>query len=174
MGFQEITSLDAEMTIAIGGMNKKTGKKNPTSIEGYYLGKREVESKKSKTGKAFVYYFQTSKGNVGVWGKTDLDRKMESATPGTMLRVSHTGMLATPNGEMYKFKVEFDPSNTITVAGSNEASGGYEEEEAPGFDSDEELDSYDSDEAPAYKAPTPALSASDRQAKVQALLAKKR
>lgn len=174
MGFQEIATLDAETTIAIGGMNKKTGKKNPTSVEGYYLGSREVESKKSKTGKAFVYYFQTPKGNVGVWGKADLDRKMESATVGAMLRITHAGMTSTPNGEMYKYKVEIDSTNTIDVGftGSrSNASSDYDD--APDLNEDEELDGTDDDDT-SYRAPAPALSAADRQAKVQALLSKKR
>lgn len=116
MGFREVASLDADVTTALGGKNKKTGKPNPTKAEGYYLGSRKVDSKKSKDGKAYIHFLQTSKGNLGVWGKTDLDRKLTTIAPGTMVRVSFDKMVPTPNGDMYKFKVEADPDNTIEVA----------------------------------------------------------
>lgn len=116
MSFKEVQTLDADTTISLGGVDRKTGKKRPTQIEGYYLGKREVDSPKSKSGKASLHFLQTSKGNIGVWGKTDLDRKLDAVAPGTMVRATFTGMQGTPNGEMYKFKVEADESNTIDVA----------------------------------------------------------
>ena len=40
MAFTTITDLSADETISLGGFNKKTRKENPTSVEGYYLGKR--------------------------------------------------------------------------------------------------------------------------------------
>lgn len=168
MGFQQVTDLDAENTVAIGGTNKKTGKKNPSSVEGFYLGKRKVDSKKSKSGFCFIYYFQTPQGNVGVWGKTDLDRKMETVTPGLMVRASFDKMVPTPNGEMYKYKVEFDPDNTIEiqtlVAGEgNDTTTDYEEN----TDDTEQTEEVDEDELQAA-----ALLAAERRAKVQELLNK--
>jgi hypothetical protein len=115
MAFREVNDLSSDTTISLGGVNKKTGKPNPSKIEGYYLGKREVEDKKKKSGKSFIYILQTPKGNVGVWGKTDLDRKMNEAPIGTMIRATHVGMAQTPNGEMYKYKVEVDETNTIDI-----------------------------------------------------------
>jgi hypothetical protein len=114
MGFKEVASLDAEKTIALGGVDKKTGRKNPTSVEGYYLGSRTVESKK---GESKIHFFQTEKGNLGVWGKTDSNRKLGAVTPGTMTRISFDKMQETPNGEMYKYKVEIDSDNVIDVGG---------------------------------------------------------
>src|SRR5258708_25091801 len=115
MAFEQVLDLDAEITVSLGGSNRKTGKKNPSQVEGYYLGSRKVESKKAKSGFAYIHILQTEKGNLGVWGKTDLDRKLLTVTPGTMIRASHTGMLQTPNGEMYKYKVEIDKDNSIEV-----------------------------------------------------------
>jgi hypothetical protein len=120
MGFKEVSDLAADTIISLGGQNRKTGQKNPTSIEGYYLGSRQVADKKKKSGLSYIYTFQTAKGNVGVWGKTDMDRKMQSVTPGHMVRVSFDKMVPTPNGEMYKYKVQFDESNTIEVVGGSE------------------------------------------------------
>lgn len=134
MAFKEVQTLDADTVIALGGTDRKTGKKRPQQIEGYYLGNRRVDSPKSKDGTALLHFLQTPKGNVGVWGKTDLDRKFQTVKPGTMVRATFTGMQPTPNGDMYKFKVETDDSNTIDVtelsAGSaNESFGGTSEEQ---------------------------------------------
>lgn len=129
MGFTEVQSLDADNTTAIGGVNKKTGKKNPLTAEGYYLGSRKVESRKAKSGYAYLHILQTPKGNLGVWGKTDMDRKLTTVAPGTMVRITHTGMQATPNGDMYKFKVEVDSSNSIEVGNlGNDSFGGVTED----------------------------------------------
>lgn len=168
MGFREVVSLDAEVTIGLGGVNKKTGKKNPTSIEGYYLGSRSVEGKK---GESKIHFFQTSKGNVGVWGKTDSNRKLGGVTPGTMTRISFDKMQDTPNGEMYKYKVEVDGENTIEVGGLSAAaldSDSTINDAGDGFSSDE--DTSDDSESLPYGAGQ----LNDRAARVQALLGKKK
>lgn len=115
MAFEQIQSLDADTIISLGGENRKTRKKNQTQVEGYYLGKRMVKSPKSKTGLAAIHFFQTQKGNLGVWGKTDSDRKLSSVDPGTMVRITFNGLKATPNGDMYTYKVEQDKDNRIAV-----------------------------------------------------------
>src|SRR4051812_19473125 len=119
MGFKEVQDLDAEVTTALGGVSKKTGKPNPKQVEGYFIGTRTVESKKAKDGFCKLHIFQTAKGNLGVWGKTDLDRKLANVTPGVMVRATCTGMQAIPGkNDMYKYKVETDDSNTIEVTGA--------------------------------------------------------
>jgi hypothetical protein len=190
MAFKELADLDCGVSIALGGKDKK-GKANPTRIEGYYIGSRDVPSAKSKTGFAKLHVFQTQKGNVGVWGKTNLDQKMTSVTPGAMVRVSFVGMVPTKNNPMYKYKVEVDAENTIEVAsgGGEEASDdtgydsgtddsqGYEE---PGYEPESDVDQEEPpmDEAPparptqaARKAAPPSA---ERQAKVQQLLSQGR
>jgi hypothetical protein len=176
MAFTEVRTLDAETTTPLGGRNKKTGKPNPTSVEGYYLGTRQVESKKSKNGKAAIHFFQTSKGNLGVWGKTDMDRKLSAITPGTMVRVSFAKMVPTPNGDMYQYKVEVDADNTIDVSdlasGDTSEASGADTEEYSASDDDSaeetyEADSADEDEDAAQSAQLAAL---ERKQKVEALL----
>lgn len=115
MAFKEVEDLSTDVTISLGGVNRKTGKPNPTKIEGYYLGKRTVEDTKRKSGVSFIYVFKTPKGNVGVWGKTDLDRKMSSVTLGAMIRVTQNGMRKTANNDMYVFKVEVDSENVLDI-----------------------------------------------------------
>lgn len=170
MAFKAVTDLSTDTTISLGGFNKKTGKNNPTSVEGYFLGARKVESKKAKTGFAFIYTLQTSKGNVGVWGKTDLDRKMESVQPGQMVRASFDKMVPTPNGDMYKFKVEVDSENSIEVSATPKPNA-YKAETSSSedYNSDEEgqqTDNYEEEEVEQQAA----LAAAERKAKVAALL----
>ena len=176
MAYKEITSLDADVTVAIGGTNRKTGKKNPTQVEGFYLGSRTVESKKSKNGTAQIHFFQTSKGNVGVWGKTDMDRKLATATPGAMTLVKFEKMQNTPNGEMYKYSVAQDEDNSIEVATMSNETGSDDSDEssdyeAAGSEDDVLADDSGEDEEDARQAQ--ALAAAERKAKVQSLLNRK-
>lgn len=183
MAFKEVIDLNCENTISLGGSNKKTGKANPTKIEGYYLGRRSIEDTKKASGVSYIYIFQTQKGNVGVWGKTDLDRKMLTVQAGNMVRVTQTGMKETKNAPMYVYKVEHDPENTIDVSGLSGDNGNsddlgtssgsfglgedaYEEETDLGDDS--ALDEVTPSRAVAPRAAV-AVGA-DRAAQVQALL----
>lgn len=160
MGFKTVISLEADTATAIGGVDKRTGKANPKQVEGYFLGSRKVESRKSKSGFAYLHVLQTANGNLGVWGKTDMDRKLLSVPAGTMVRITHTGMQPTPNGDMYKYRVEQDDSNQLDVSGlSSEAPQEAAEEETSepvaGFsDEPQEEDSEEQESSPArYSAP---------------------
>lgn len=177
MAYKTVNDLSADTTVSIGGVNRKTGKKNPTSVEGYYLGSREVADNKKKSGVSYIYFFQTAQGNVGVWGKTDMDRKLKTVTVGQMVRVSFDKMVKTPNGDMYKYNVEFDEKNTIEVAGANandSDAGSYasEDDDEESEESDEDIDVSD-DEVSAAAAQLAAATAAERAAKVAALLKKK-
>lgn len=123
MGFKKLQDLNTENIIALGGFNKKAKKDNPTEVEGYYLGSRVVANTKNKSGKAYIHVFQTPKGNIGVWGKTDMDQKLIQVTPGTMTKVEFSGMKDTKNGEMYVYDVSVDDEQTIEVGGLGDSSG---------------------------------------------------
>lgn len=173
MSFKEVVDLDCESTISLGGRDKKTGKANPTQLEGYFVGSKKTKSTRAKSGFSNLHIFQTENGNIGLWGKTDLDRKMLSVTPGSMTRVTQSGSVPTPNGDMYKYKVEVDASNKIDVGSleSSESASGSDEES---YDEESGEDDTISDEvspsrASAPKRPIAAPDAS-RQAAVQALL----
>lgn len=187
--FTEVADLDCSVTTALGGTDKKTAKANPTCIEGYYIGTRQVVSPKSKTGFASLHVLQTQKGNVGVWGKTNLDQKMLAAKPGQMIRATFVGMVPTKNNPMYKYKLEIDANNTIDVASvedSGAAAGDYTAEkntDAEGGDYGSDDAALDADDTPAdvvpptrAAPPRTAAKAPDaaRQAKVNALLAGRR
>lgn len=169
MGFKEVTDLSAEVTISLGGYNKKAKKENPTTVEGYYLGTKTVPDKKKQSGESNIYFFQTKKGNIGVWGKTDLDRKMTSVTPGTMTRASYSHMQETQNGPMYKYKVEVDANNTIEVSTTSSVESYDEDAELSTTnveDYDEESDNFEVEE----RTQNNALSAAERKAKVESFL----
>lgn len=172
MAFKEVTDLNTDIVHSIGGTSRKTGKKNPTSIEGYYLGKREVADQKKKSGKSYIYIFKTPRGNEGAWGKTDMDRKMVSAPVGTMVRITFTGMQNTTNGEMYKYRVETDSDNTIEVTEEsvpdNSVTESFEEQGYSDLDEDQSDNAQDvrqSDLAAATQQ-----SAAERAARVKAML----
>lgn len=165
--YTEVASLEADVTIALGGKNRKTGKANPTEIEGYYLGNRKVTDTKKKSGFSYIHFFQTANGNVGVWGKTDLDRKLLTVAPGTMTLATFDRMVATPNGDMYRYKVSVDKDNTIEVSASNSDSGySADGDDDPGSYGDDTTASEDAEDA----AQEEALAAAARKAKVTDLL----
>lgn len=176
MAFKKVADLNPDEVISLGGINKKTGKKNPASAEGYYLGSRSVEDKKKKSGNSYIHVFQTSRGSLGVWGKTDMDRKLLTVTPGVMTRVTFDKMVGTPNGDMYKFSVETDDENTIEVSGladtsgKDDSGGNYatEEEEE---DLDGTLDGED-DTGYGESASGSGYAAADQKERVAAILSK--
>lgn len=152
MGFQEIADLDCSTTISLGGKDRKTGRANPTSIEGYFIGTRKVESNKAKDGYSSLHVFQTAEGNVGVWGKTNLNQKLAGVKPGVMTRATFVGMVETRNNPMYKYKVEVDAGNAVEVAGV-EADAEYGSTQSFDEGSDD-TDLFDSE--PALDEPAPA------------------
>ncbi len=177
MAFQEIRSLDTDTVITLGGVDKKTKKTNPKQVEGYYLGKRALPpGKYTKPGKTdYMYIFQTPEGNVGVWGKPDLDRKLASTAPGNMLRVTYAGMKPTPKGDMHTYKVEVDSENTIDVSdlatpGASQADS-YSDDSEVEEDDDQEDGEIDSDDTPAPRGVN-AQAVAERAARVANLLSK--
>ena len=160
MGFTEVASLDAEVTVALGKKDKTTGKAYPKQAEGYYLGTRTVENKR---GESKLHFLQTASGNLGVWGTTDLNRKLAAVPTGTMVRITSTGTKPTPNGDMYTYRVEQDTDNTISV-GTTELASGYSSSNNEVADDDDS--SYDED-ASASDVTTAAAA---RRAQVEALL----
>ena len=116
MSFKEVQDLDCDNATPIGGFNKKTKKDNPKMVEGYYLGSREVPDQKRKSGISYLHILQTAKGRLGIWGKTDMDRKIRAVTPGVVVRITFLKMVPTPNGEMYKYSVELDEENVLDMS----------------------------------------------------------
>ncbi len=179
MAFKTVNSLDADVTVSVGGFNKKTRKDNPTRVEGYYLGYKTVADNKKKSGISYIYFLQTPKGNVGVWGKTDMDNKMKTVTPGAMIYIKFDKMVPTPNGEMYKYEVGVDEDNTIEVstpATNNVSASASSETDTFGSDGETEYSTTDDNDEDARQEAEALLAAQEaaaaRKAKVDALLNK--
>lgn len=163
MAYKTVNDLSADTTIALGGFNKKTRQDNSTQVEGYYLGNRQVDVKGEP---ATLHFFQTSKGNVAVWGKTDTNRKLGSAQVGAMTKVTFDKLVPTGKGkEMYKYIVAQDAADTIEVSVSNgDSSSSYAEDDGPSYGGDSEDEVVTT---PAFD-----MGAAERKAKVDALLGK--
>lgn len=159
MGFKEVASLDADVTISIGKLDRKTGKQGPKSAEGYYLGSRTVQNKR---GESKLHFLQTEKGNVGVWGTTDMNRKLSQVVPGTMVRITSNGTKPTPNGDMYMYRVELDETNTIEADSSFTSGDNESTEDAPQYEENFPVEEDNSAELLAAEL--------EKKKKVQAIL----
>lgn len=109
MAYKRMTDLSADTVVALG-----VGEDQQKSIEGYYLGAREVTT---TNGPSNIHVFQTAKGNVGVWGTKKLNDNLGSGNRGTMTLVTYKAKVKLQGGKTqhtYDFMV--DPDNTIDVA----------------------------------------------------------
>lgn len=169
MAFKTVQNLDADTSVQLGGKDA-SGKANPTEIEGYYLGFREIDG---DFGLSKLHVFQTEEGNVGVWGKTRLNSKLSPSLVGTMVKVTFTGMIAPRKKgrkPSFGYEVQFDNENVIDVSTLSQAS---DSEASDSEASDEEYGNNgedlpeESDPGEAQRAPDevpPARAAAPRQA----------
>ncbi len=84
------------------------------SIEGILV------SRQSNVGPndSMKYNLKTAKGEMGVWGSTVLDSKLEQVTNGSEIRITYLGKASSKGGrgEYHDFKVEVKPAeDTINV-----------------------------------------------------------
>lgn len=172
--FEEVASLDCDTTLTIGGVNKTTGKANPTEIEGYYLGVKKVPSTMAKSGFSLLHILMTSEGNVGVWGKTGLNRKLDVVAPGQYVAVEFSGMKKIKNfPPMYTYRVGIKKGDTIDVASASNNVSNEDSDYASDVESndlyEEASNEVESFQPPVQRAaPIPPSAAA--QAKARALL----
>lgn len=181
MGFEKLVTLDTDGMVTIGGKDKKTGEANPKTIEGYFLGTKAVgKNKFNKSKTDYKHILLTKSGNVGVWGKTHLDRQMLDVVPGTMVRITYNGTKDVGKGNpMTCYLVEVDQNETIAVnVGVNTPIDSSEDSDHSESEDEEELEAGEeetpADETslsrarPPQRATQPASAA--QQSKVKALL----
>lgn len=156
MSFKEVASLDTDKMVTIGGEDK-SGKPNPTKIEGYFLGTKTLGPNKfNKSKNDHLHVLQTKDGNTGVWGKTNLDQKMAAVNPGTMVRITFTGTRDVGKGnDMLCYKVEADAENKIDVTGLTETREAAYHEVDESDDDDLDSDERALDEVPPARASAP-------------------
>lgn len=171
MGYENVVTLECDDIIALGGFNKKTGKPNAKSIEGFYIG-QTTRLTKGNDEPSQVYVFSTDKGNIGVWGKTHLNKVMTGAKVGLMTLVTQEGTRPTKHQDMYIFKVQQDSSRRtdVSAAISASAEGSFDDTDQVLFEGSEE------ESVEAYVAPTPptrpvSTPSAESTAKIRAALA---
>lgn len=188
MAFEDVLDFDCGgNSTALGGFNKKTNKDNPTTAEGYYLGTRQVPSKKSKSGFSNLHILKTPTGNLGVWGKTHLDGLMKRITPGVKIRIQYAGLQETDNNPMYKYQIRQNLEDVIDVSSlaDPQATGATDDltdadvYQNPGHhtddtDLDTDVEASTVDEPPVARAVAPRAAApaptTASQARTQAML----
>lgn len=167
MAYEKKIDAQASTTIKLGGDG------NPTSIEGYYLTSKDTPDSGYGPGK--LHIFMTKEGNVGVWGKTNINRLLTDDLKGKMCLLTFTGMGPKRKGRnpAYEYELQFDRSNTVDVTHLAAAvvDDGESDEEyvANTPTSYEDVDSDDDTPVVTSKAAVPNAAA---QAKVKELLAK--
>lgn len=172
MAYEELGNITI---VQLGGINKTTNKKNPTELEGYYLGAEPRPNKFNPAKPQNLYRFQTAQGEVGVFGKAGIDKVMKGAKIGTMTKLVNTGeLLDTGKGlPMKVYKAFQDKHNFIDVDTAPVTTNWSDNEDSYSDDEDTSTDEVTPSRpvAPAVAASTPSA---ERQARVQALLNKSR
>lgn len=176
MAFQTKPKLNAETAVVLGGKDD-AGKSRPRTLEGYFLGTRITPDSGYGPGK--LHIFQTKDGNVGVWGKTDLNNQLTSELTGACLRVTFTGMSNPKKGRRpgYLYQVEVDYDNKIDVSGINVNAAPEEEPNYGDDDNDVDADAFESpeEETPPQRVVSPKQAAqvptNSRKAELEAKLA---
>jgi hypothetical protein len=167
MAYEDLVNIQV---VSLGGINAKTGKKNPTELEGYYLGSEQRPNKFNPEKPKNFYKFQTASGDIGVYGSAGIDDALKSARIGLMTKLVSTGQVKdTGKGNPMKlFKAAQDKTNTLSVPlGQSEWDGAdsdaYEEES-----SDEVVPTR------PVAAVTATVPSTEKQARLNAMLNKHR
>ena len=136
MAFQKVRVLEADVTYSLGKLNK-TGKTDPKSIEGYYLGKRNVET---PLGESTLHYFETQSGVTAVWGTTKLNSGLTQVKLGNMTRVEFVGIGKPSKGKQGArlFEIQQDPDNSIEVLALGDSPVGDVEDPVGDVEDEEE------------------------------------
>lgn len=186
MAFQDFSNPRPEKWVTLGGRNKETGKPNPTTAKGYYLGSFESQNKFNKDKKNTNLVLMTPQGLLGLTAPSHLVKKIkENETNlakrnidarGLMVEISFVGEQDVGKGNPMKlFKVGFDPENRgsseLTLLTEESETGSDEESDYVGPDSYDQVAEQE-EEQPVVQAAQLAQSAKERAAKVQALLSK--
>lgn len=184
MSHKSYDNVTPDYWVTIGGVSKK-GVKNPTSIEGYYLGRttgpNAFDPSKTKT----VFLLKTLKGIAGINGNGNLIVKMNNAESnfnaregrsavGTNVVLSYIGEQPSKKGSNMKlFSVTLNPDDFIDVSDlalntSSESDEVDTLEEAVGEDdSGADVQTVSDEDVEAE-----ALAKARRQAEVKAMLSK--
>ncbi len=162
MAYEKLTGLSTDNTVSLGKPDAKTGK-TTTQVEGYYLGSKTINT---TTGESVVHVFQTSKGNLGVWGSKTLNETLVVGVRGFMIKVDYLGKKKLAGGKtIHTYDFGIDRANKIDVADTMSA-----ESDDDGGGSFEETEGNFADEDNSQNA---ALLAAERKSRTEKLLKSK-
>lgn len=160
MPYEELGSVD---TVSLGGSDTKTGKANPTQIEGYLVSVEQRPNKFNPSKPQNFYIFKTKSGLKGVFAKAGIDSVLKGAQLGAMTKLISTGETKdTGKGfPMKVFKAYQDKTNTVDTGLYAAAASNDDESEDTGneeYDSSSESDESQ-EEAPPARPTKPAQAA---------------
>lgn len=176
MPYEELGSVEV---VVLGGVDKASGKRNPSELEGYLLSVEQRPNKFNPAKPQNFYIFQTKEGNKGVYGKAGIDSVLKGARLGAMTKLVATGQtLDTGKGNPMKvFKGFQDKTNTVDVSAIDFSTESHSDAEADIA----EYDAVEEDHVEAYSAiapsrpiARPSAPSADKAAAVQALLSSRR
>lgn len=154
MALQKKLDLSTDQVFALG-----QGEGKIMEIKGYYLGRRTVAVNGNDSA---IHVFQTTKGNVGVWGTSKLNGNLTNDDLGVYQEIFYKGKVKLQGGKtQHTYDFNSDPEDTISVPKLTTGAGNTQVEVT-----DYENDIDDTDNAPYVAA------ANDRAAQVSALINK--
>lgn len=176
MSLQSYDDPRPDKWVTLGGVNKQ-GVKNPTSAEGFYLGRTEGINQFDASKTKVTFMLKTPSGTLGVNASVNLITRMTTSERNFMAKegksangafVVITFLGEEPSGKgnpMKLFSVKFDPENIDTTAADTVLARGSS------YADDEDTSSTNGADEDAEQ--NVALAAAERAAKVKALLANK-
>jgi len=85
-------------------------------LQGYYVGKRKIDSKKSDSGESLIHIFREKDGTeVEVWSFDKLKRLLSRVPIGSMTKMIYTGTIQEGEKNIHQVEVYFDSDDKIQI-----------------------------------------------------------
>ena len=85
-------------------------------LQGYYVGKRKVDSKRSDTGESLIHIFKEKDGTeVEVWSFDKLKRLLSKVPLGSFVKMIYTGTIQDGEKNIHQVDVYYDDADKIQI-----------------------------------------------------------
>lgn len=85
-------------------------------LQGYYIGTRKVESKKTESGESLLHLFREKDGiEVEIWSFEKLKRLLSRVPLGCMTKMIYLGTIKEGEKSIHQVDVFFDPDDKIQI-----------------------------------------------------------
>jgi hypothetical protein len=89
-------------------------------LQGYYIGIRKVESKKTESGESLLHVFKEKDGTeVEIWSFDKLKRLLSKIPYGCMVKMIYTGQIKEGEKAIHQVDVYYDPDDKIQIESEN-------------------------------------------------------